>query len=80
MDAVMITLEPGGRSGKKPNAHSGEEFGLVFEGKITLALGAEIHELHRGDAVTFSSDTPHLWDNKSSEIARVVIVSSRFTH
>jgi transcriptional regulator with XRE-family HTH domain len=79
-DAVMITLSPGGRSGKNPSAHSGEEFALVFDGRITLTLGSEIHELHRGDAVTFSSETPHLWENKSSGIARILIVSSRFTH
>ncbi len=80
MDAVMITLAPGGRSGKKPEAHSGEEFGLIFDGKITLTLGSEVHDLQRGDAVTLSSETPHLWENKSAEIARVVIVSTRFTH
>jgi XRE family transcriptional regulator, regulator of sulfur utilization len=80
MDAVMITLSPGGRSGKKPHTQSGEEFAVIFEGKITLTLGPEVHDLQRGDAVTLSSETPHLWENKSSEIARVVIVSTRFTH
>lgn len=80
LDAVMITLSPGGRSGKNPGSHSGEEFALIFDGQITLTLGSETHELHRGDAVTFSSETPHLWENKTSESARIVIVSSRFTH
>lgn len=80
LDAVMITLLPGGRSGKHPSAHLGEEFALIFQGRITLTLGTEMHKLRRGDAVTFSSKTPHLWENKSSRIARIVIVSSRFTH
>lgn len=80
LDAVMITLSPGGRSGKGPDAHSGEEFALIFDGQVTLTLGAETYELQRGDALTFSSETPHLWENKTSQIARIVIVSSRFTH
>jgi transcriptional regulator with XRE-family HTH domain len=80
LDAVMITLLPGGRSGKHPSAHLGEEFALIFEGRVTLTLGSETHKLQRGDAVTFSSNTPHLWENNNSRIARIVIVSSRFTH
>lgn len=80
LDAVMITLSPGGRSGKRPSAHTGDEFALIFDGQISLTLGSETHELNRGDALTFSSETPHLWENKSSQSARIVIVSSRFTH
>ena len=80
LDAVMITLAPGGRSGKKPSAHTGDEFALIFDGKVTFTLGSETHELQRGDALTFSSETPHLWENRTSQSARIVIVSSRFTH
>ena len=79
-EAVMITLLPHGRSGKRPYAHSGEEFGLIFEGEITLTLGSEIHTLRRGDAVTFGSDIPHLWENRTRKTSRVVIVSPRFAH
>lgn len=79
-EAVMITLLPHGRSGKRPYAHSGEEFGLIFEGEITLTLGSEIHTLRRGDAVTFGSDIPHLWENRTRQTSRVVIVSPRFAH
>lgn len=80
LDAVMITLSPGGRSGKKPAAHTGDEFALIFDGKVTFTLGSETYQLQRGDALTFSSETPHLWENKTSQSARIVIVSSRFTH
>jgi quercetin dioxygenase-like cupin family protein len=80
LDAVMITLSPEERSGKASDALSGEEFALIFDRQVTLTLGAETHELQRGDALAFSSETPHLWENKTAQIARVVIVSSRFTH
>jgi transcriptional regulator with XRE-family HTH domain len=34
LEAVMITIAPGGRSGKQPSSHLGEEFALVFEGEV----------------------------------------------
>jgi uncharacterized cupin superfamily protein len=66
------------QSGKRPYAHSGEEFGLIFEGEITLILGSEIHTLRRRDAVTFGSDIPHLWENRTRTTFRMVIVSPPF--
>lgn len=76
----MITMAPGGRSGKDPTSHLGEEFGLVFEGTVSFTLGEDVHHLERGDSVSFSSDTPHLWENPGPEAAKIAIVSPRFTH
>jgi uncharacterized cupin superfamily protein len=78
-EAVMITLLPHGESGKRPYVHLGEEFGLIFEGEITLILGSEINRLRRGDAVTFSH-IPHLWENRTRNTFRMVIVSPPFAH
>jgi len=80
LEAVMITVAPGGRSGKRPSRHSGEEFALVFEGEIDLTLGADAHVLRRGDTACFSSEIPHLWENPGPGTAQVVIVSPRFVH
>jgi transcriptional regulator with XRE-family HTH domain len=80
LEPVMITIAPGGRSSSRPEAHGGEEFALVFEGEATLTLGDEVHVLGRGDAVTFSSEVPHAWENTGLEPARIVLVSPRFTH
>jgi len=79
-EAVMITIAAGGSSGKRPHAHDGHELAVVFEGRLKLMLGSEAHLLSRGDAITFSSTTPHLWENPGPKSARLVIVSSRFTH
>ena len=54
----MITMAPGGCSGKYPIAHSGEEFTFILEGEITLTLGDEVYVLRTGDAITFTSATP----------------------
>jgi len=80
LEAVMITVAPGGRSGRQPSPHQGEEFALIFDGEVSLTLGADIHVLRRGDATSFSSEVPHLWENHGSDDAQVVIVSPRFTH
>lgn len=80
LEAVMITMEPGGRSSKEPYSHAGEEMAIVFENEVTLVLGDETYELGRGDAVSFRSETPHLWENRGSSPAQFIIVSTRFTH
>lgn len=80
LDAVMITVASGGRSGKRPSRHSGEEFALVFEGEVVLTLGADVHMLKRGDTASFSSEILHLWENPGPGTTQVVIVSPRFIH
>lgn len=80
IDAVMITLAPGGRSSNQPHSHKGDEFAIVFEGELTLTLGETTTVLERGDAVSFSSTTPHRWENESAEPAQLLIASTRFSH
>jgi quercetin dioxygenase-like cupin family protein len=80
LDAVMITVASGGRSGKRPSRHSGEEFAVVFEGEVVLTLGTDVHMLKRGDTASFSSEIPHLWENPGPGTTQVVIVSPRFIH
>jgi transcriptional regulator with XRE-family HTH domain len=77
LEPMMLTLEPGGRSGSQPYAHAGEEFAIVFEGEVSLTLGEAVHQLARGDAVTFPAAMPHQWVNHGAEPARIVVVSAR---
>jgi transcriptional regulator with XRE-family HTH domain len=75
LEPVLIVMAPGGRSGKFPTAHAGEKFVLVLDGKVTLTLGDEGHELRPGDTITFASAIPHQLENTSAEPAHVVIVT-----
>jgi len=77
LEPVMITMEPGGRSGKYPAAPGGEKFALIFAGEVTLTLGDEVHVLRHGDAITFTAATEHQWDNTGAGPAQVVIVTRR---
>jgi transcriptional regulator with XRE-family HTH domain len=77
LEPLLITLEPGGQSGSQPYARGGDEFAFVCEGDVQLTLDEAAHRLTRGDAATFSGETPHRWENVGREPARIVIVSAR---
>jgi quercetin dioxygenase-like cupin family protein len=77
MEPVLITLEPGGRSGKHPHPHNTEEFAFVLEGAPTLTLGPEEHLLATGDAVTIRPQELRRWENRSRSLVRILVVSAR---
>jgi transcriptional regulator with XRE-family HTH domain len=77
LEPVLITLEPGGRSGKRPHAHSMEEFAFVLEGAVRLTLGEEAHDLVEGDAVTIPPEHSRVWENTSAAPVRILVVSAR---
>lgn len=76
LEPVLITLEPGGRSGKHPAPHATEEFAFVLEGEVTLTLGLERHRLSAGDAATILPRELRVWENGGSHPARVLVVSA----
>lgn len=78
-EALMITIAAGGSSGKRPYAHRGHQFAIVFDGELRLTLGEEVQTLARGDSVTFDAGTPHRWENVSKKPAQLLIVSSALT-
>ena len=73
----MLTMAPGGCSGKFSAAPGSEKFALIFAGEATLTLGDEVYGLRQGDAITFTPATPYQWDNTSAELAQVVLVTLR---
>ncbi len=77
MEPVLIALDPGGRSGKHPYAHDAEEFAYILEGEATLTLGPEDHVLRPGDAVTILAQELRRWENRSTSVVRILIVSAR---
>lgn len=76
LEPVLITLDPGGRSGKHPAPHAAEEFAFVLEGEVTLTLGPERHHLAAGDAATILPRELRLWENSGKHPARVLVVSA----
>lgn len=77
LEAVLVTFDPGGRSGSTPHAHQEEEFAIVLTGEIQLHLAGNTHDLHPDDAVTIPARTPHRWTNTGPHTAKIVMVSAR---
>ena len=77
LEPVLVIFGPGGKSGKHPHAPSAEEFAFIVKGQVTLTLADEENEMSAGDAVSLPAQAPRLWENRTQEIAEILIVSSR---
>jgi len=77
LEPVLMIFGPGGRSGTHPHAHSREEFAFIVKGEVTLTLADEENVMVPGDAVSLPAQAPRLWENRTREIAEILIVSSR---
>jgi len=77
LEPVLVTLEPGGSSGKHAYASLREEFALVLEGTVELTLDGVEQLLGVGDAVTIRSGSFRRWCNRSEEPTRFLIVAPR---
>ena len=79
LEPLVVTLDPGGRSGKIPHPHIREEFAFVLDGVATLTLAGQEHLLREGDAVTLSAGDLRLWENREDSPARNLFVIARTT-
>jgi transcriptional regulator with XRE-family HTH domain len=77
MEAILITLEAQGRSGKHPYPRPYGEFAFVLEGEVSLTLGPETHVMARGDAATILPRELRLWVNEGTSVARILVASPR---
>lgn len=66
VDFLLMTYQPGGRSSSSGELmrHSGEEYGYLISGALTLQLGFSEYRLEPGDSVCFTSATPHGYRNE----------------
>jgi XRE family transcriptional regulator, regulator of sulfur utilization len=86
LDPVLLTLAPGGTSGKRPYSSESEEFAFVLEGTVVLTLEeqgrgthdpARQHVLQSGDAVTIRAGIARRWQNLSQAPVLILMVSAR---
>ena len=78
IEPILISLSPGGKSGKHPVAHRTEQFALVLKGKVSLRLGPDTHALQAGDSVTLLPGELRLWTNEGRAPAQILIVGLQF--
>jgi quercetin dioxygenase-like cupin family protein len=77
LDAVMVTVAPGGMSGKHPYPHERERFVFVHAGSVRLTLGESTYAMRKGDSLTVPLGVPHRWENRGRRTASLVMVSAR---
>lgn len=77
LEAMMVTIEAGGSSGKQASGVASDQFAVVFSGQPTLTLADDTLELDLGDAVLIRAKTPHRWQNRQRTPAQVLLVSPR---
>lgn len=77
MGAVLITLEPGGQSGKTPAATGGHELAYCIRGALELELDGERMALEEGDSAYYATSRQVQWRNVGPEQAELILVSVR---
>jgi transcriptional regulator with XRE-family HTH domain len=77
-DVSMHVLEAGastGGAGDPPLHEPGSrETAVVLDGRISLVIDGERHDLSDGDSVTFDADLPHHFENNGTEQAEFMAV------
>ena len=78
LEATVIKLAAGGRSGKHAYGHdTAEDYAFVLKGPVSLTLGPDRHLLRTGDAVCFQPGELRLWENPGRVSARLLFISVR---
>jgi transcriptional regulator with XRE-family HTH domain len=73
MQPFFTTIEPGGGT-KEEYWHTGEEFGLVLEGELSLKVGSTVYNVKQGSSFYYSSVMSHSWVNEGEKTCKVIWV------
>lgn len=72
MQMMLVTIAPGGSSGRDYDRHIGEEGGLILAGTFELFVGSRHLLLNEGDSFRFSAEEPHRFRNPGLIPTRLV--------
>ena len=72
MQMMLMTIDPGGGTGREFDQHVGEEGGLVLAGQFELHLARKRLILNEGDSFRFPANTPHRVQNPGRIPTRIV--------
>jgi len=76
VEFLFTVYPPGGESSPADALvrHTGREFGIVLNGRLSVTIGFEDYQLGPGDSVFFDSTVPHRLHNDSDETVQAVWV------
>ena len=71
IEVYQVVLQPH-TSAEPLDPHSGEEFGFVLAGELTVSLGDECFVLAAGDSIHYDAVLPHTWSNEGDQPCVVI--------
>jgi transcriptional regulator with XRE-family HTH domain len=74
IEPFLMTIEPGGSSTSSQITHAGEEFVFVLSGTLICMINDQEHRLEKGDSLLFLASQPHIYQNKTSKAAQILII------
>jgi transcriptional regulator with XRE-family HTH domain len=75
LELTEHVYSPGSASADEPTHHTGEEIGIVIEGRLGVQVNDTSYELGPGDAVHFASSSPHRFENRARRATRAIWVN-----
>jgi transcriptional regulator with XRE-family HTH domain len=76
IEAYVITIGPGAKTGSAEYGHPGWELGIVEAGRAEVSTGKERYTLEAGDSLSFRADSPHVVANPGEEPLRLFWIIS----
>jgi XRE family transcriptional regulator, regulator of sulfur utilization len=77
LTAMLVTLDPGGRTGSIPRRRGSRDFAYCARGRVALMIGEQRHQLGPGDSVLIEDTSAVSWENTGRSRAEVLLVSAR---
>ncbi len=74
MDPFYVELLPESEKSKDLSSHEGEEFIVVYSGRVEVTYGTEVYELDAGDSIYYNSIVPHYVSCKGAQPAAIYAV------
>jgi XRE family transcriptional regulator, regulator of sulfur utilization len=81
MEALLIRLDPSGRTGERRVSARSKMFAYVTVGQTVLMLGDPAEELNveTGDSVVIDGPRGVCWENRTEERVEILLVTSRLS-
>lgn len=75
MEPIIIEIQPSGSSSIYKR-HTGEEFGYILEGEVSLCLNKKTHIVKTGETFYFKANKSHQLVNHTNKKAKVLWIST----
>lgn len=75
MEPMLVVLQPHSEL-EEDKPHTGEEFGYLISGKLSLHLGEKVYPVRAGESFYYRAEQTHRISNPGNRPARLIWISS----